>query len=126
MKRAADSIFYFGFWVLVCGISLLFFPAFCLGRAGIELPDYLVVRLFGLVLVYLSIYYFVAGRNPSFRPFYIATVFTRASALLIAALFTILGMAKPQVIGFTVVDALGAIWTAVALKLDSRDKDSSL
>ena len=40
MTGAGRSIFYFGFWVLACGITLMFFPAFCLEFAGIALNDY--------------------------------------------------------------------------------------
>jgi hypothetical protein len=118
MTRAGKSIFYFGFWVLACGVSLMFFPKFCLDIAGINLNDYITVRLFGMVLIYLSIYYFVAGQHPEFRPLYRTTVFTRSSALIIVIVFVLLEMAKPIVIGFVVVDALGALWTALALRKD--------
>ncbi|MBP7736794.1 MAG: hypothetical protein KA369_12535 [Spirochaetes bacterium] len=121
MTRAGKSIFYFGFWVLACGISLMFFPQFSLGIAGMSLNDYLMVRLFGMILIYLGVYYFVAGTHPAFRPLYRATVFTRSLALLIMIAFVLLGMAKPIVIGFTAVDALGALWTALALRADGKD-----
>jgi hypothetical protein len=121
VTHAGKSIFYFGFWVVICGISLLFFPAFCLGVAGIELPDYIIVRIFGLVLLYLSVYYFVAGHYPAFHPFYRATVFTRSSALAVVIVFVLLGMAKPIVIGFVIVDALGAAWTGLALRKDRME-----
>lgn len=124
MTRAGKSIFYFGFWVLACGISLMFFPQFCLGIAGISLNDYFMVRLFGMILIYLAIYYFVAGRRPAFRALYLATVFTRSSALLIMIIFVLLGMAKPIVIGFTAVDALGALWTALALRADGETQQA--
>jgi hypothetical protein len=120
MSRAGKSIFYFGFWVLCCGISLMFFPKFCLDIAGIALNDYITVRIFGMVLLYLAVYYFVAGRNPAFRPFYFTTVFTRSSALLVMIIIVLLDMAKPIVIGFTLVDALGAFWTGLALRADRK------
>jgi hypothetical protein len=121
VTHAGKSIFYFGFWVVICGISLLFFPAFCLGVAGIVLSDYIIVRIFGLVLLYLSVYYFVAGRYPAFHPFYRATVFTRSSALAVVIIFVLLGMAQPIVIGFVIVDALGALWTGLALRKDRME-----
>jgi len=118
MTGAGRSIFYFGFWVLACGITLMFFPAFCLEFAGIALNDYITVRLFGMVLIYLAVYYFIAGLHPAFRPLYRATVFTRSSALLVVIVFVLLGMAKPIVIGFVMVDALGALWTGLALRAE--------
>ena len=120
MTRAGKSIFYFGFWVLACGIGLMFFPGFCLELVGLGLNDYITVRLFGMVLLYLAVYYFIAGRNPAFRPLYKATVFTRSSALLIVIVFVLLGLAKPLVIGFVIVDALGALWTGLALRADGK------
>ena len=100
MTRAGKSIFYFGFWVLICAISLLFFPGFCLGIVGIALDNYITVRILGMVLLYLAVYYFVAGTRPGFRPLYLATVFTRSSALLFVIIAVLLGMAEPIVIGF--------------------------
>ena len=35
-------------------------------------------------------------------------------------IFVLLGMAKPIVIGFTVVDALGALWAALARRADGK------
>jgi hypothetical protein len=118
MTRAGRSIFYFGFWVLLCGLGLFLVPGLCLKVMGMELADTITVRLFGMVLVYLAIYYFVAGRHPEFRSFFRMTVYTRSSALLVVGALVLLGLAKPVLIGFVVVDALGALWTALALRKD--------
>jgi len=121
MTRAGKSIFYFGFWVLACGLGLFLLPELCLKLVGMTLPDYVTVRLFGMVLVYLSIYYLVAGRYPAFWPFFRMTVYTRASALLVVCVLVLLGIAKPLIIGFVVVDALGALWTYLALRRDRAE-----
>ncbi|MFC1669239.1 hypothetical protein ACFL20_02535 [Spirochaetota bacterium] len=120
MTRTGKSIFYFGFWVLACGILLMFFPKFCLGFVGIVLPDYIVVRILGMVLLYLAVYYFVAGRHTEFMPFFRITIYTRSSALFIVLVFVIIGLAKPIIIAFVIVDLAGAIWTALALRMDRR------
>ena len=62
MSHAGKSIFYFGFWVLACGIALMFFPEPCLGIADIRLNDYFPVRLFGMILIYLAAGYSIGGR----------------------------------------------------------------
>ncbi len=123
MTRAGKSIFYFGFWVVVCGVSLMFFPEFCLGIAGIFPTDYVAARILGLVHIYLAVYYFVAGRNPGFRPFYVATVVTRSSAPAVVIILVLLGMVKPATIGITAADALGALWTGLALRRDGKEKE---
>src|SRR4030042_1929082 len=91
-SRGGALIFYCGFWVVVCGVSLMFFPEFCLGVAGITLPDYVTARILGLVHIYLAVYYFVASRYPAFQPFYVATVFTRSSAPAIVLILWLFGM----------------------------------
>ncbi len=121
MTRAGKSIFYFGFWVVVCGVSLMFFPEFCLGLAGIFPSDYVTARILGLVHMYLAVYYFVAGRYPAFRPFYVATVITRSTAPAIVIILVLLGMVKPATIGITAADALGALWTGLALRKDREE-----
>ena len=120
MTAAGKSIFYFGFWVLACGIGLMILPEFSLSMVNMQLNSYITVRLFGMVLVYLAIYYFVLAKRKESWPFFRVSVFTRGSALLLVTLFVIIGWAKPIIIGFVVVDALGALWTFFALKKDKK------
>ena len=121
MTRAGKSIFYFGFWVLICGIGMMLLPEFSLGFIGITLNDYIVVRIMGMVLIYLAIYYFVAGRHAAFLPFYKVSIFTRSSALLVVTAFVLFGLAKAVIILFVLADVAGAIWTALALRADRRE-----
>jgi len=53
---------------------------------------------------------------------YRVTVYTRASALPVTAVMVLLLRANPLLILFTVVDALGALWTALALRADRADR----
>ena len=121
MTRAGKSIYYFGYWVLLCAIFLMVFPEFSLGIAGMSLSDYIMVRLFGMVLLYLAIYYFLAGKRPEFWPFFQITILTRYSALLFVIVFILLGLARPVIIWFVIIDALGATWTLIALNKDKKD-----
>jgi hypothetical protein len=113
-------MFWFGFWVLACGIVLMFFPGLMLRVAGITASNDVILRIQGMVLIFLAIYYFVAGRRPEFRPLYRVTVYTRASALPLTAAMVLLLRANPLIILFTVVDALGALWTVLALRADRK------
>lgn len=121
MTGAGKSIFYFGFWVLLCGVALMFFPGFVLGLMDITMSSDIVARILGMVLIFLAIYYFLAGRHPEFRPFYRISIYTRASALIITAIFAITGAADYSIILFTIVDAFGSLWTALALRKDRVD-----
>jgi hypothetical protein len=125
MSRAGSSMFWFGFWVLACGISMTFFPGMMLRVSGITVSNDVILRIQGMVLIFLAIYYFVAGRRPEFRPLYQVTVCTRSSALPLTAAMVLLLRANPLIILFTVVDALGALWTALALRADARVRSAA-
>jgi len=118
MTAAGKSIYYFGFWVLACAVGLMVLPEFSLKMVNMQLNDCITVRLFGMVLLFLSIYYFILGKRKESWPFFRVTVFTRASALIFVIVFVLIGWAKPIIILFVVVDALGALWTFFALKKD--------
>ncbi len=120
MSRAGSSMFWFGFWVLACGLSMTFFPGMMLRVAQVTVSNDVILRIQGMVLIFLAIYYFVAGRRPEFRPLFRVTVYTRASALPLTAVMVLLLRATPLIILFTVVDALGALWTALALRADAQ------
>lgn len=119
--RAGRSFFWFGFWVLGCGLTLALFPAIMMRVAAITASSDIMLRVFGTVLVYMAVYYFVAGRRKGFEALYKASVFTRFSAPLAVGLFVFLTKASPLILAFTAVDALGALWTALALRADRRE-----
>lgn len=103
MSRAGRSFFWFSFWVLGCGVSLALFPRLVLDLAGIAPSGEIIARVFGTVLIYMAIYYFVAARRPGFAPLYRASVYTRFSAPVVVGLFVLLTKASPLIVGFTVV-----------------------
>jgi hypothetical protein len=120
--RAGRSFFWFGFWVLGCGLTLALFPSIMMRLADITASTDIMLRVFGTVLVYMAIYYFVAGRLQGFEALYRASVYTRFSAPVVVGAFVLILKASPLIFIFTTVDALGALWTALALRADSRDQ----
>ncbi len=118
MSRAAASMYYFGYWILICGVSLLCFPGILLKLVGIQMEPDTVARLFGMVLLFMSFYYFMASKHEEMRPFYRWTTYTRPMALIITVLLVFIGLADPIVIAFVVVDVAGAAWTIWALRQD--------
>jgi hypothetical protein len=121
VTKAGKSIFFFGFWVIICGVALMFFPKFVYNMMGMEMSPDLTSRILGMVLIFLAIYYFVAGRHPEFWPFYHVSIYTRSSALIVAVIFVLVKLADVSLIYFTIVDALGAAWTAFALRSDRAE-----
>jgi hypothetical protein len=63
----------------------------------------------------------VAGRGAGYTALYRASVYTRFSAPIFVGLFVFVLKANPLVVGFTAVDALGALWTALALRRDQAE-----
>ena len=120
MSRAGRSFFWFGFWVLACGLFLALAPGLMLKMAAITVSNDIMLRVFGTVLVYMAVYYFVAGRRSGYTALYRASVYTRFSAPIVVGLFVIVLKASPLVFCFTVVDAAGALWTAIALRKDRQ------
>ena len=121
MSRAGRSFFWFGFWVLGCGLTLAIFPAIMMRIAAITASSDIMLRVFGTVLVYMAVYYFVAGRRKGFEALYRASVYTRFSAPVAVGVFVFLTKASPLIFLFTAVDALGALWTAIALRRDHAE-----
>jgi len=119
-SRAGRSFFWFGFWVLACGLALALAPGLLLRIAGIAVSSDIMLRVFGTVLVYMAVFYLVAGRHGGYVALYRASVFTRFSAPVAVGLFVVLTRANSLVAFFTLPDALGALWTALALRADQR------
>jgi len=103
---------------MACGISLMLAPGLALQVAGITSSSDIMVRVFGTVLLYMSIFYLVAGRPPGYPPLYRLSVFTRFSAPILVGAFVLATKANPLITLLTVVDAAGALWTALALRAD--------
>lgn len=125
-SRAGGSFFWFAFWVLACELSLALAPGLLLRIADITVSSDIMLRVFGTVLVYMAVFYLVAGRHGGYVALYRASVVTRFSAPIAVGLFVVLTRANPLVAFFTVPDALGALWTALALRADRRSADRSL
>jgi hypothetical protein len=49
-------------------------------------------------------------------PFFKASVYARPAVIVCFAAFVLLGMARPVLIFFGLIDLLGAIWTGLALR----------
>lgn len=119
-SRAGRSFFWFGFWVLACGLALALAPGLLLQIADITVSSDIMLRVFGTVLVYMAVFYLVAGRHGGCVALYRASVYTRFSAPVVVGIFVVLTRANPLVALFTLPDALGALWTALALRADQR------
>ena len=115
MTRAAVSVLAFGIYMVVIGLALLAVPNLLLGLFGYATTTEIWVRILGFMVIVAGYYYIVAGRY-ELTPFFRATVYGRPAVIVCFSAFTLLGMAEPVLVLFGIIDLLGAIWTALALR----------
>ena len=115
MTRAGRSIVYFGVYIFLTGLVLLLAPNVLLSIFGMGSTTEVWIRVLGCVVTALGAYYIVMGRAEA-TPFFKATVWGRTWIFVSFAALVAIGMAKPPLALFGLVDLLGALWTWRALK----------
>jgi hypothetical protein len=115
MSNSARSVFVFGLYLLVLGTVLLVAPNFLLGMFSLPSTTDVWVHVVGMLILFLGFYYTQAARK-EMTDFFRWTVYVRPTVIVFFATFVLLGLASPPLILFGVVDLLGAIWTALALR----------
>lgn len=115
MSPASKSIYYFGFYLLLTGITLTVFPNMLLAMVQLPETSEVWIRILGTVVFAIGMYYvFMAPANHVL--FLTLTVYARISIFIWFIVFVLIGLAPPQLILFGVVDLAGAAWTYSALK----------
>jgi len=115
MSKGAKSLFVFGIYMVALGITLLVVPNVLLTLFGLPATNEVWIRVVGMLVCLLAVYYIQAARN-ELTAFFHWTVYTRASVIVFFIVFVVFGLVKPALILFGGVDLLGAIWTALALR----------
>lgn len=115
MSNSARSVFVFGLYLAGLGIVLLVAPNLMLGMFLAPTTTEVWIRVAGMLTLFLGFYYTQAARK-ELTDFFRWTIYPRTSVILFFTAFVLLGFASPSLILFGVVDLLGAIWTALALR----------
>ena len=115
MSGPARSIFIYAFYVVGLGATLLLVPNIPLPIFGLPQTNEVWVRVAGMTVIFLSIFYFVAARN-EYRQTFVVSVPIRFSVPLFFAAFVIAGFAPWNLILFTPLDVAFAVWTWIALR----------
>ncbi|HQR18376.1 MAG TPA: hypothetical protein PK948_08385, partial [Gemmatimonadales bacterium] len=114
MSPAARSVHVFGTYLLLLGVALLAAPNLLLELFGLFPTLEVWIRVVGMLVVFLGVYYRVAAAA-ELASFFLATVLLRASVTLFFLLFILAGWAEWPLVLFGLVDAAGAAWTWKAL-----------
>ena len=109
------SIVVWGVYAIVVGLAFLFFPNMVLPLFGLPTTTEVWVRVVGLLVTIIGVYYFYCGRNNAV-PFFRITVLGRFMVLIGLTALAVLDMSEPSIILFGIIDTGGAIWTWWALR----------
>jgi hypothetical protein len=119
MSYSAKTVFVFGIYLVVLGITLIAVPNLLLSAFGFPATNEVWIRVVGMLVLILAFYYTQAARK-ELTVFFQWTVYARASVIVFFLAFVVAGLAKAALILFGAVDLLGAIWTGLALRSSSK------
>ncbi len=119
MSRSAQSILFFGIYLFLLGILLVFIPNALLGLVELPPTNEVWIRLAGMLLLILSFFYVQAGRH-NLVPFFKWTLVTRGVAFFFVLGFWLCGFISWIIIAFWLGDLAGLIWTWVSLAKEKK------
>jgi len=117
--RPAVTMYVFAAYLAGLGAVLLIVPNVLLSIFGIPETTEVWIRVVGMLVLILALYYFQMARDNN-RVFFQTSVYGRASVIVFFTVFVALGYAKPALILFGGIDLLGAIWTWFTLRSTSK------
>ena len=115
MSPAAKSVYYFGFYLYVIGLTLIFAPNFLLSTLQIPTTNEVWIRVVGVLAFCIGYYYHRNAANNDVQ-FCRTTITTRAFVFVCFASFAMMKLASPMLVGFGAIDLAGALWTWSALR----------
>lgn len=115
MTPAARSVNVFGTYLLLLAVILIVVPNPLLEVFGLPQTSEVWIRVVGMLVAFLGIYYRVAAAA-NLTPFFVATIMVRSSVILFFLGFVLAGWVGWQLLLFGGVDLAGAIWTWRALR----------
>ena len=115
MTPVARSVLIYSIYVFGLGATLLLAPNVPLPIFGLAQATEVWIRVAGMTVIFLGIFYVVAARN-EYREIFVASVWIRFAVPFIFAGFVIAGFAPWNLILLTPLDVIFAIWTLMSLR----------
>ena len=115
MNYSAKTVYYFGIYLACTGLLFILVPEQIISLLQLPITQKGWSSVIGLLALVIGAYYIVCGKANS-EVFIRATLYVRWAFAIGATLLFVVGQMPVSIILFGGVDALGAIWTAMALK----------
>jgi len=115
MTAAGRSVYLFGIYLMVVGAIILATPDMFLSLIRQPATQEPWLRILAVVTLALGQYYMVCGKLNA-EAFIRASVRVRAFVFIAFGVMVALRWAPPVLLGFGLVDALGAAWTFMAAR----------
>ena len=115
MSGPAKSVLVHGIYLALSGVTLITVPNLLFGLLGIPLTAEVWVRVVGVLTLILGFYFIQAARKEVIE-FIRWTVYARLTFMSFCVVFVLLGFIGPVLLLFGLLDLLGAVWTALALR----------
>lgn len=117
MSKAGLSVFVWGLYLLVVGLSFLLIPNLLLPMIGLATTIEVWVRVIGVLIITLGAYDLLIARN-NFTPMILATVPGRIFFGASLIMFYVIGYAGAGLVLFGGLEILGATWTWLGMQAD--------
>lgn len=115
MTPSGKSLFFFGMYVISTGLLLIIIPEKFTSLTQLPPIPSGWARAIGLLALIIGFYDMFSGLS-NIKPFIKISVYVRLGFALGTVLLYIFGQMPISIILLGGVDALGAIWTAIALR----------
>ncbi len=119
MSKSAKSIFIYGIYLAINGLMLLLVPNVLLNSLGIEPTTEVWIRLAGILLMAIAVYYILAAKY-ELIVIMKATAFIRFSIIFFFTAFVLLKLVSSSIIIISVIDFLGGAWTFIMLRKEGH------
>ena len=117
MSAAARIILVYSIYTFGLGATLLLIPIVPLPIFGLPQATEVWIRVAGMTVLFLSIFYYLAARN-EYRAIFVASVAIRFAVVGFFAAFALANFTPWNILLFTPFDVLFAIWTWLSLRKD--------
>ena len=114
MNPSELSVLVFGIYLVGVAAGFLFMPNAILPMFKLPKTNEPWIRVMAVVISVLAYYYIVAALN-DLTPLFWATVYGRIGVFVCFLGLVIAKKAKPPLIIFGVIDAIGGLWTLLTL-----------